>query len=375
MFQLGDGDVLKGDGLVPISDGELLTQSPIYSIINKKEVRILINENHPISKSRPLLAMRNSGYTLGEFKILDIYLSRINPLDPKTAAVKITKAEYCRALGIDSGKVRTEQLKKYTAHFLGNVVTLDRPDGKKGYVQKVLFTTAEYDEDNEEIVLQCNPEPLIFNTFFNVQNVGYVRYILKNTLHLKSLYSYKLYLFIKSKLPATEFQVDLVELREKMGATAQKHESFKYFNRDALSVAVEEINANTDTYVEWEKITKGRITKGIRFKIAERVLQDDVMDGQMDIDDFISPSPEEPADDPQTRFLVFLSEACDGEFNLNQIQELLDLAKDHVERSMAVEQYQMDMYDYLRRKYLSLANKKGVNSKFGYMKFLVSANK
>ena len=139
-----------------------------------------IKESHVISKSRPLLAMRNSGYTLGEFKILDTYLSRINPMDASTARVTFSKKEYCQLMGIESGKVRTEQLANYTSHFLGNIVSIPRSDRKKGYIQKVLFTTAEYDEEEELIVLECNPEPLIFETFF----VSLYKDILHNNFNL-----------------------------------------------------------------------------------------------------------------------------------------------------------------------------------------------
>ena len=233
-----------------------------------------------ISKSRALLNMRNSGYTLGEFKILDIYLARINPLDPKTSRVVISLDEYCSVMGIDSGKVRESQLKKYTAHFLGNVVTMERNDGKKGYIQKPLFTCAEYEAEEKIIILECNPDPDIFNTFFNIQNIGYIRYILKNTLYLKSAFSYKLFTLIKSKSPANTFKIDLKELKEALGATAKKYESFKYFHRDALALAVEEINENTDTFVKYEKITKGRLTRGIKFYIEKNSKFDEKKIGQ-----------------------------------------------------------------------------------------------
>lgn len=212
--------------------------------------------------------MKNSGYTLGEFKILDLYLARINPLKPETSRVKITKDEYCELMGIESGQVRKEQLKKYTARFLGNVVTMDRPDGKGGYVQKVLFKTAEYDESKKEIILECNDDEDIIKNFFDLKNVGYVRYILRNTLNLKSPYSYKLYMFLKSKIPANQFTVEIAELRDKMGVTAKRYEKFKFFNQEILKSSIEEINEYTDTFVEIEKVVEKRVVKYLKFKIS-----------------------------------------------------------------------------------------------------------
>ena len=228
----------------------------------------MLNENNLISKSRPLLEIRNSGYNMGEFRLLDTYLSRINPLDPSTARVVFTKEEYCSLLGVESGKIRTKQLIKYTSHFLGNIVTLPRTDGKQGYIQKPLFTLAEYDEEDQQIVLECNSDPQIFNMFFNIENIGYVKYILRNTLHLKSTYSFKLFMLIKSKQPATEFTVALDELKAALEATAPRYEEFKYFNAAVLKKAHQEISDgdDIDMHFEYEVIRKGRTVTAIRFK-------------------------------------------------------------------------------------------------------------
>ena len=227
----------------------------------------MLDENNLISKSRPLLEIRNSGYNMGEFRLLDTYLSRINPLDPSTARVVFTKEEYCSLLGVESCKIRTKQLSKYTSHFLGNIVTLPRADGKQGYIQKPLFTLAEYDEEEQQIVLECNSDPQVFDMFFNIENVGYVKYILRNTLHLKSMYSFKLFMLIKSKQPATEFTITLDELKAALEVTAPRYEEFKFFNAEVLKKAHQEICAgnSTDMYFEYEAL-QGRNVTAIRFK-------------------------------------------------------------------------------------------------------------
>ena len=105
-------------------------------------------EYHLVSKSRPLLAVKekDSSFNLNELKLLDLYLSRINPLDPNTSKVVIKLSEYCSIMGIDSMKVRPAQLKKYTKNFLGNVVTMPSPISKGSYIQATLFTVAFYNE-------------------------------------------------------------------------------------------------------------------------------------------------------------------------------------------------------------------------------------
>ena len=110
-------------------------------------------EHWLVRKSRPLLEMMNDNFVLGELKILDLYLSKINPQKPETAKMTISVEEYCRLMGIDSGRIRPKQLKRYLSNFLTKVVTLPYGDHPDSFVQAVLFTTAIYDAEKKEISL------------------------------------------------------------------------------------------------------------------------------------------------------------------------------------------------------------------------------
>lgn len=101
-------------------------------------------ENYQVSKSKGLLALSELNLSLNELKILDIYLSRIDPrsikdlenetveklhnknltkkevkeiLDyrndfiKKSATVTFTKEENCRILEVSSNKIRNEQFR------------------------------------------------------------------------------------------------------------------------------------------------------------------------------------------------------------------------------------------------------------------------
>lgn len=52
-----------------------------------------INLEHIIQKSQPLLTLSKTDLTLQEFKLLDLYLSKINSEDTSTRKVKIEKGE------------------------------------------------------------------------------------------------------------------------------------------------------------------------------------------------------------------------------------------------------------------------------------------
>ena len=333
-----------------------------------------LSEKNWIEKSKTLIYAEWSKFDVHELQIFETYLSRINPRDPESSCVRFTKREYTEMMGYASHKsLKTRTLDKWVRNFIQKQISIAYDGGTKHFN---LFSDADVHLDPEtgEVVIDLDCNTKLKPVFFNIAEAGYISYRRQNTINLRSEYSVKLYCILKDNAYKGEWTIDLKKLREMLGATEPLYEKFAEFNRRILKKCTDEINATTDTYVEWEKITKGRLTKAICFKIKKNDQQDnDIMDGQMDIDDFI-PDQEEVAN-PRTQLLIFLSQACDDEFNLDQIAELLDLAKDNVEFSMLTEVYHRNLFDYLQRKYRALQNKSGIKSRFGYMKFLVSANK
>lgn len=225
-----------------------------------------IDENSIVEKSRFLLGMQAPSYELGELKVLDTYLARINARDPETKLVKFTKSEYEQLMGVT--QIKTPQLKKYTQALLGKVVTV--PYGKNGYDQYTLFTHARCDQDPDTlewtVELGCNEklEPL----FFNIQQAGYLRYRLRNVLPLTSKYSMLLYLYLKDNIFRATFEVNLKELRSIIDALQKSYESFKEFRRRVLDPAIEEINEKTDITASYERKVRGRLTVGLTFTVA-----------------------------------------------------------------------------------------------------------
>lgn len=237
-----------------------------------------INENSMVEKSRFLLGMKAPNYELGELKILDTYLARINARDPETKLVRFTKGEYERLMGLK--QIKAPQLKKYTQAMLGKVVTI--PYGKRGYEQYTLFTHARCDQDPETlewtVELGCNEK--LEQVFFNIEEAGYLRYRLRNILPLTSKYSVLFYLYFKDNIFRQTFEISLRELREKLGVEDNKtYESFKYFKRDIIDKCVTEINDLTDIDISYERKTRGRLTVGLVFNVKSKPrLLDDGME-------------------------------------------------------------------------------------------------
>ena len=118
-----------------------------------------------VQKSLPLFALWRSELTLSEFKILDIYLSRIDSHKPDKRQVLLTKGEIEEALGVQ--KINNTDLKARLKHLMGNVVEVPDKDTKKGFRLVTLFEEAEAEQDenglwqvklypkSHEVFLQC----------------------------------------------------------------------------------------------------------------------------------------------------------------------------------------------------------------------------
>lgn len=67
----------------------------------------MLNDENIISKSRSIIDLRNVNLTIQEFRLMEVYLSKINPQDETTASVTFTKQgvliiNTSRGAGIDS---------------------------------------------------------------------------------------------------------------------------------------------------------------------------------------------------------------------------------------------------------------------------------
>ena len=111
-----------------------------------------------VEKSRQLVWAKFTDYTAGELRLLEVYLSRINPRDPETSTVQFTLQEYCEFLGL---KINSRNLKAQVKHFIDNSVEVPRGDGSGSFDLYPLFSRATVNFEpslmNITVSLCCNP--------------------------------------------------------------------------------------------------------------------------------------------------------------------------------------------------------------------------
>ena len=235
----------------------------------------LLSKDYIVEKSKPLIWAKFSEYSLFEMRLIDTYLSKINARNEDTSEVTFSVNEYLTLLGYaEPEKVTTKRLQKTLEKFLSTKIKIDLDAKGKNYRLVNLFSDAcvitdHPDFNKRTITIDCNPK--LKQAFFDISEKGYIEYKLDYSLRLNSKYAIKLYALLKDKMQLRQYEwsVDLKELRELIGATNKNNESFREFNK-VLYKCKEDINSVTDLEFEYEKLTRGRLTRGIFFKIIPK---------------------------------------------------------------------------------------------------------
>lgn len=271
-----------------------------------------------VQKSNPLQSLANTSMTLSELKILDVYLARIDSHNPDKRIVRFEKGELEKLLGLS--RILKGDLDKRLRHLF-QVVRVDDETSSDGFVLFSLFEKAECKQDENglwQVNLICTVSAMEY--IFNVENIGYLRYRLKNVINLTSRYSYILYLYLENNRFRKSWIVSIKELKEILNCNAGVYEQYYRFNDLILKKCHKEINEKTETKYTYKPIRTGRRVTSISFKIET-------------LSDVIPELENEPNQDESDKYIDYGSPlgnllgdaACNNEFSPEQIRVLQDL--------------------------------------------------
>lgn len=270
-----------------------------------------------VQKSTPLQTLSETGLTLAEFKILDAYLSRINSHRPDERYVRFEKGELEKLLGVT--QLKKDDLSKRIDNLF-QVITIRDPNKPKGFTKIGLFEKAvcEQDENGQwQVDLACSASAMEY--VFNIENLRYLKYRLKNVIELTSRYSYILYLHLEQHHRQKSWEVSLDELKQTLNCTSESYAAYKEFNDKILKKCHKEINEKTNLSYTYEPIKSGRKVTAIRFTLKTRTDED----MQLTLDDIL-PTQKESADLEDREYkdsnISLLAAACNHEFDNTQME-------------------------------------------------------
>ena len=143
-----------------------------------------------VYKSHPLVSLTESGMSMRKLKIVDCYLAKINPNDPKSARVFLRLKELQYYLGIENYRIK--DLEKDLSELMGEYVTIVYK-GKTTHL-KLFKNACNYKIHHNiiEIFLECSDEAMEY--MFNIQKIGYIDYQIERTRKIFSIKAYRLFL-------------------------------------------------------------------------------------------------------------------------------------------------------------------------------------
>ena len=337
-----------------------------------EEIKGKLDQKYWVQKSDPLVLMRSVPFSLGELKVLDTYISRINAADDSRTTVIFTKEEYEELMGIS--KINADVLKKHAEGLLGKIVTLEMPD--KSFLKFVLFTAAHYHLDDYGVpIIELSCSPQAKDLFFCIGKYHYFKYALENVINLTHKASYLLYIYILHNRYRGEWDIPLDEIRNTVldCKGQESYQEYKVFKRDVLDPAMKEINKKTDCHFTYETVKRGRRVAKIKF-IYQSESQ---IDGQLAFDEQQNvPLLSDQSEDEDEKWkkiygsehLAILAEGCNYEFDKAQMEQIFSVL---LRIDIPKERYTNDLtfgrQFYLREKYAAMnaeaAKKKRKGSK------------
>lgn len=322
-----------------------------------------------VQKSLPLFSLWRSELTLAEFKILDTYLSRINSHDTDKRVVMFEKGELENILGVK--KINQKDLEDRLKHLMGNVVEIADEDIKKGFKLITLFEEAIAEQDKNglwQIKLECTQKAMKY--FFNIENLGYLRYKLRCITSLTSRYTYIMFIYLEANRYRKSWDIPVDELKQILDCDKEEtYKAFKRFNDLLLKKVQKEMNEKTECRYKYEPIRKGRNVVAIHFEIEtlSNTNLEEIDENQMTFEQWQEEAVKEKElwQEPLEAF----------EFNQEQYDEifsvLITIPSDKLPQSQACHgSVELMRYHYLDQKAKEILRRdkqKPIRSKFAYL--------
>lgn len=340
--------------------------------MTRKKTSILsISDKLTVQKSTPLLSLWRSDLTLAEFKILDMYLARINSHNPDKRTVTFEKGELEQILGVK--RIRIEELDARLLH-LGTPIRIDDdtiPNDRFARISLFEQAIAERDEDGIwKVDLTASQAAMKY--FFNVEDIGYLRYKLRCITALTSRYSYIMFLYLERNrsFKKMSWEISVDSLKEMLSCdTETNYKDFRRFNDKVLKRVQTELNQKTECKYSYTSIKHGRTVIAIHFDLKTLPILDaetvEVESETEVVPETNLPSWEQPL----------------SEWNLSQVKlEELSALLDTMPNSMMpeAENREQAKYKYIALKASEIKRRsqeeKRISNRFAYLKKMIDAD-
>ncbi len=229
-----------------------------------------LSDDHIVEKSKPLVLAKEMPYSVAQLKLLETYLSLINPRDIETTTRVFRLREYLDLLGLK--QIKMKNLEDNLSELIRIQIIVPIENYKKGFLITNLFESAVVESDETYgwlIKMKCSETAQ--KILFDIKDINYIKYILRNTILMNSSYSMLLYQYLRYNLFRGTWTVPINELKNNhLRATSSTYSDFRRFNEMILKPCVDEVNEKSDVKVEYKtNFVNGKV-QSIEFTATEK---------------------------------------------------------------------------------------------------------
>lgn len=250
-----------------------------------------LNENWIYQSNRLIEASYT--FTVLEQKLIRLLASMIKKDDADFKEYTFKATDLSKALNIHKRNIYRE-LDQITDKLMIRYIKIKNDDSetfKKRHLIKIAdfengILTMKIDEDMKDFYLKLN---------------WYTKYQLKNIMQFKSTYSFRLYELLKQYENIGYRVLSINNLRIILDISKDQYPKYANLKQKVIKVAQNEINKNTDLYIEFEELKEVRKVTSIKFYIKQSKTRSEIavtsssdredpidIDQQQSIDDIIN---------------------------------------------------------------------------------------
>lgn len=222
--------------------------------------KLLMLPGKTVKKSNALARARWSPDSVWEPRLVAMLASQIKSGDTDFQTYEIRLVDL---LGKEPGGKDYKELKEAVYKAMSRVIIIN---DDKGWSMYNLFSKCRM--DNQRGTLEICFHPDLKEHYLQLKQ--YIKYNLLDFMLLPSIYSQRMFEFLKSWDDKKEIVIELSELHEMLDAPKTLRAKYKDFRVRILEKAEKDILKFTDLYYTWEPIKTGRAVSMIKFMFGKR---------------------------------------------------------------------------------------------------------
>lgn len=217
-----------------------------------------------VKKSNALARARWSAESVWEPRLVALLASKVRTDDTDFHVYEIPIQDVMPER--ERGGKDYREIEAVVDKVMSRVLTI-RDDVGRGWTKYNVFSRCRYRP--KDGILELGFHPDLRPHYLNLQT-HFAKYNLLEFLMLPSIYSQRVFEFLKSWDDKQETEISLADLHELLDVPESFRKDFRQLRIRVLEKSYKDIHNHTSLHYEWEPIKKGRSVVAIRFIFSKR---------------------------------------------------------------------------------------------------------